>query len=351
MSVKDCDSHKLHYHPKYIVDWMNNKPTPIHAEIGITNRCNHSCTFCVLDWTTHGAHDINTDIYMSTLKEMADMGVKSIYYAGEGEPTLHKDLPTFINYGKSLGMGQALSTNGSVLNKTMSEKIIKDLSWIRFSVDAGTPKTHASIHGVSEKNYDIVLKNIQECVNIKQKHNYNIDIGVQLILLPENIKEVESLAMWCKDNGVDNFQVKPAHSHPKSSFHTGMYKFIQKELKERLEKLEDNNFSIVVRVKSAERLTQEKKYKECHGFDFYVIIDAMGNIVPCSIFYKQPEYIYGNLNDNTFKEIWTSQKRKDIINNITKLNFCSCKEYRCRLDVLNRYLDRIKHPEFNDEFI
>jgi len=351
MSVKDCDSHKLQYHPRAVSNWLNGELTPLHAEIGVTNKCNHNCEFCVLDWTTHGIKTIDKDIFMNCLKEMSEMGVKSVYYAGEGEPTLHKDLAEFIMYGKSLGMGQSLSTNGSIISGKMAEDIIRNLSWIRFSVDAGTAKTHAKIHGVSEKNYQVVLNNIKECADIKNKYGCTIDIGVQMILLPDNINEAEMLARWCKANGVDNFQLKPAHNHPKSSFNTGMYKFTQDALKENLEKLQDDNFTVVVRVKSAERLTQEKKYKSCHGFDFYVIIDANGDILPCSIFYNNEHYIYGNLYNNTFKEIWSSQTRKDIIKKIDSLNFLTCKEYRCRLDVLNRYLDRVKYPEANDEFI
>jgi len=350
MSVKDSDSHKLMYHPQCLIKWMNGEYVPFHAEVGITNKCNHKCKFCILDWSTHGKNEIDKDVFMNTLKEMAEMGVKSVYYAGEGEPTLHKNLVEFIKYGKQLGMGQAISTNGSLFNKKMATEILGDLSWLRFSIDAGTAETHALIHGISPKNYDIILQNIKDCVEIKKANNFKVDIGVQLILMNENINEAEMLALWCKNAGVDNFQLKPAHNHPKSSYSTGIYKFAHQTLKENLEKLEDDKFTVVVRVKSAERLTQEKNYTGCHGFDFYVIIDAKGDIIPCSIFYNS-KYVYGNLYNNTFKEIWTSQKRKDIIAQINKLKFKTCKNYCCRLDVINRYLDRLKHPENNDEFI
>jgi len=155
MSVKDSDSHKLMYHPIHLTKWLNNELTPMYAEIGITNKCNHRCKFCTLDWITNGVDSIDKNIMMTCIKDMAEMGVKVTYYAGEGEPTLHKDLSNFISYGKSLGMSQAISTNGSLFNKDMANKILKHLSWIRFSIDAGTPETHAIIHGVSSKSYKI----------------------------------------------------------------------------------------------------------------------------------------------------------------------------------------------------
>lgn len=351
MSVKDCDSHKLMYHPKPISNWINGQPTPLHAEIGITNKCNHKCKFCILDWVTRGVDIIDKTVLFKALENMAKAGVKSIYYAGDGEPTLHKNLADFIKYGKELGMSQALSTNGTLLTQELANQIIPNLAWIRFSIDAGTAETYSKIHGIPAKQYDKVLENIKYCTYLKKINNVKIDIGVQIIAMEENINEIELLAKWCKDNNVDNIQIKPAHNHPKSSYNTGVYSFIQESLKEKLEKLEDDKFTVVVRLKSAERLSQPKTYKACHGFDFYVIIDARGNIIPCSIFYNNENFIYGNLYKNSFSEIWNSEKRKQIIEKITKLKFKTCKDYRCRLDILNRYLDRVLYPERNDEFI
>jgi radical SAM protein with 4Fe4S-binding SPASM domain len=100
-----------------------------------------------------------------------------------------------------------------------------------------------------------------------------------------------------------------------------------------------------------ERLQAERTYKTCHGFDFYVLINANGDVVPCNVFYHKPEFIYGNLYNESFHDIWKSERRKDIIGDIASSKHKHCGDYRCRLDVMNRYLQRVKHPERNDEFI
>ena len=352
MSIKDCDSHKLSYHPCEVAAWKASSfSPPLHAEIGITNRCNHKCKFCTLDWITHGVDSIDKDVMMATLKEMSEMGVKSIYYAGEGEPTLHKNLSDFVEYGKKLGISQAISTNGSKFDRELAEKLVPHLSWIRFSVDAATPQIYSEIHGVKGEEINNVLKNIADCVEVKKQTGSSIEIGIQFILMPENICDVEQLATMVKEIGVDNFQVKPAHSHPKSSYAPSIYKFSQESIKKNLEAMEDDKFSVVVRVKSMERIIQPRNYKECHGFHFYAIIDAKGDVVPCNVFYSNPEFIYGNLYDASFKQIWFGDRRKGIIDKITSKCFEMCGDYRCRLDVINRYLERVKNPEKNDEFI
>jgi radical SAM protein with 4Fe4S-binding SPASM domain len=340
------------YHPIALAKWLKGKSiAPIHAEIGITNRCNHQCKFCTLDWINHGTDSLDKKVIIDCLSEMRDMGLKSIYYAGEGEPTLHPNIVELIENSKQMNISQSMSTNGSLFNKEMAEKTLKNLSWIRFSVDAGDSVTYSHIHGVSENEFAKVINNIKDAVLVKKENKLGVNIGVQFVLMPENISGAETLATIAKDIGVDNFQVKPSHSHPKSSYIPNIYKFSHQTIRDNLEQLEDENFVVVVRTQSMERLLQERNYSECHGFHFYAIIDAKGNVVPCNIFYGNSDYIYGNIYDLSFRDIWQGQKRKDIIKKISMSGFSHCGHYRCRLDVMNRYLERVKNPEINDEFI
>jgi len=351
MSIRDVDSHKLMYHPNRVSEWLNEgKCAPLHVEIGLTNACNHKCKFCTLDWITHGKDFIDKDIMIEAIDDMYVLGVKSIYFAGEGEPLLHKDAPIFIKLASKKGLKVSLSTNGDKLTKDLSKNILPYLSWIRFSLDAVEQDTHTQLHGISGR-LERILKNIKDAVELKKELNLDIDIGVQFILMPENINEIINGAKLMKKIGVDNFQVKPCHDHPESSHSPVIFKYSHDYLEKKLMSLETNKFQVIVRTKSMERLQQPRNYKECFGFQFYSLIDAKGNVVPCNVFYKRPEYIFGNLYDLSFKTIWNSDYRQEVIKKISETNHKMCGEYRCRFDVINRYLHRIKYPERNDEFI
>jgi GTP 3',8-cyclase len=89
---------------------------------------------------------------------------------------------------------------------------------------------------------------------------------------------------------------------------------------------------------------------ECHGLPFFTLIDAKGNVLPCGLFYDQNEFTYGNLHENSFSEIWKGNKRKEVIKRIKEKGIETCRK-GCRLDVINRYLDRLKFPELHDNFI
>ena len=352
MSVKDADSHKLAYHPQRVSDWLRYKKCmPLHAEIGLTNKCNHHCIFCTLDWITHGKDILDMQVLNSALFNMAENGVKSVYYAGEGEPTLHPSFVRIINVTKSYGMGVSVATNGFKFNVEMANKTLPDIAWIRFSLDSIDEETYRHIHGVGEGILHKVLMNIENCVSLKRTYDYDVDIGVQALLMDETALYLKDFVIKMKEIGVDNVQIKPCHNHPKSNQGAQISKTIYDRLKRDLLKMETEDFKVVFRTRSMERLLEDRTYKECHGFDFYVLINAKGDIVPCNIFYDKKEFTYGNIYDNSFYDIWTGSRRKEIIDKITKSRHSMCGDYRCRLDVMNRHLERVKHPERNDEFI
>lgn len=58
----------------------------------------------------------------------------------------------------------------------------------------------------------------------------------------------------------------------------------------------------------------EKKqpYSTCHSTPFFWgYIAADGKIFGCSAYLGQDKFCYGNIYDNTFEEIWESNKRKE----------------------------------------
>ena len=114
------DSHKLIYHPDVVARWLRGENIyPIELEIGLTNACNHRCIFCAVDYTGYQPDRIDSQILIGNLETLAKKGVKSVIYAGEGEPLLHKEAPDIINKTKSFGIDAALSTNGVLDRKSV----------------------------------------------------------------------------------------------------------------------------------------------------------------------------------------------------------------------------------------
>jgi radical SAM protein with 4Fe4S-binding SPASM domain len=250
-----------------------------------------------------------------------------------------------------MGMKVAVATNGQRFMPDTAWRTLKHISWIRFSLDTIDTDLYKQIHGVSAEALNMVLRNIAYAVSVKRTENLSVDIGVQVVLTEETALTLNDTVAYLKAIGVDNVQIKPCHTHPSSSHQTGMDTSMYDHVRIEMQDYEEADFKVLVRTKSMNRLEMDRTYSRCHGFDFYVLINARGEVVPCNVFYDKPEFVYGNINEQGIGTIWRSDRRKHIIESVENSCFSHCGTYRCRLDVMNRYLHRIKNPERNDVFI
>lgn len=347
----EVDSHKLMFHPERVAQWRETGDCfPVYVEIGPTNRCNCRCVFCALDWVKRGGRDVDAKVMNRALGEMASLGVKSVMFAGEGEPLLHPDIADFVTTAKSAGLDVSLTTNGITFDNKKAAEIMPRLSWVRFSVDAGTAGTYARVHGSSEKTFERVLRNIENAAKIKKTENLDTTVGVQMLMIPETVSEAELLGERAREAGADNVQIKPYSQHPRSVNRFTLNERDLEGLEEKLSALENDTFRVFYRKRSLERKSAGREYEECLGLSFFALVTSEADVIPCNLYYDDKEFVYGNLQKNSFEEIWKSKKRLDVIEKMRQTGTGECREI-CRLDPSNRYLWRLKNPHPHDNFI
>lgn len=296
---------------------------------------------------------LSTALLKDRLKEMASCGLKSIMYAGEGEPLLHKDIIEIINHTKKEGIDVAVTTNGVLLNDYFVENSLASISWIKISINGATKETYSKIHRTNPNDFDIVMKNISYAVNVRQRNGYKCTLGMQLLLLPENLHEVEILAQKAKEMGLDYLVIKPYSQHLFSK--TILYREIRYNkflnLADKLEKYNDKHFSVIFRVNTMKKWDEKKRnYEKCLALPFWSYIDASGNIWGCSAYLGDERFLYGNIYKNTFKEIWKGKRRKQSLEKVESINTTECR-VNCRMDNINKYLWELTHSSEHVNFI
>ncbi len=345
------DTHKLMYHPERVVEWLEHGDCyPIYIEISPSGMCNHRCIFCALEYTEYKNPFLDTNLLVRRLEEMSELGVKAVMFAGEGEPLLHSAITTIIAAARSAGLDVSVTTNGVLIpNKWYA--LLDNCTWIRLSIDAGTRETYSNIHMTPASDFDRVIYNLTRLVEVRALEGYKCTIGAQLLLLRKNVAEVFTLGDKLREIGIDYLSIKPYSQHPLSSnkVEASSNKFAFKVQREALQGLETEKFKVIYREQAMKRVGTSRSYEQCLGLPFFCYISSLGEVYPCSTFLGKPEYIYGNIYNNTFKEIWSSDKRRQVIELINK-DMLGCRE-NCRLDPINQYLRELKHPDSHVNFI
>jgi radical SAM protein with 4Fe4S-binding SPASM domain len=349
------DSHKLHLHPRRVADWeAGTNVYPIYMEVSPAGACNHRCTFCGVDFMGYQSRKLATPMLEKLLPEMGRLGLKSIMYAGEGEPFLHPDMVQITEMTKAAGIDASFTTNATLLKPEKAERILPVTSWIKVSINAGTAATYAAVHKTRERDFDIVVENMRQAAEIRAKQGSKCTLGMQVVLLPENRGEVETLAKLARDIGMDYLVVKPYSQHTQSL--TQLYKAVRYDeeaaLAERLKAYDTDTFKVIVRLETMRKWDKnERPYKVCQALPFWSYIDAGGNVWGCSVYMRDERFLYGNVNDASFQAIWEGERRRkslDFTHN--ELDISGCRQ-NCRMDEVNRYLWELKHPTEHVNFI
>ena len=345
------DSSKIMFHPKLVSEWLEadtwekaKKIYPPYWEITTSAACNHRCTFCSVDAIGYPAILMDEGILFERLGEAKKLGVKSVMYAGTGEPLAHKRINQIVSSAAFWELDQAFTTNGVLLDKLKHPEMC---SWIKVSLNAGTKESYAKIHQTDEKDWDKVWDNIRSLVGRKG----NCAVGVQCVVLPENYVEMATLAVMARDSGVDYLVLKP---YSQGTFSIVQRQIDYKEMEDELQackQFSTPSFQVIYRENAVKQESEEHHYHVCNATPFtWTYTLATGEMFACSAHLLDKRFSIGNINTQTFQEIWEGDERKRVWEMMKTFDIGQCRK-NCRQNQVNIYLDQLKNGIPHQNFI
>ncbi len=349
------ESHKLVYHPERVAqlldagdDWtLAKKVYPIYVEISPIGACNHRCSFCAVDYVGYNPVRFDLQVIKQRVPELSSLGIKSIMYAGEGEPLLHKQIAEMAEVTKNSGIDVAFTTNATVLPKDFLDRALPHTSWLKASINAGSADTYSQIHKTDKHDFEKVIKHLQKMVDYRSRNNLDVVLGAQSLLLPENSDEMKELVKICRDIiGLDYLVIKPYSQHLFSD--TSQYSAINYEEylcnKDDLNSMSTDHFQVIFRDQTMKKYVDgnRQRYTTCYATpNLWAYIMADGSVYSCSAYLLDERFNLGNINNTTFQDIWEGSKRMNNFNFVkNKLDIKSCR-VNCRMDSVNRYMNSI----------
>lgn len=354
------DTHKLYWHLDRVNDWMKGKRiAPIHIDVGLSKGCNIRCHYCF------GA--LQGNLYkkgskkyfprkslLKYVKDAGEVGIKSMGFIGEAEPTLNPSLYEAVIEGSKAGVDISLATNGVLFdNGNKGEETLEYLKWIRFNISAASAESYSKLHG--NKNFKKVIKNIQFCVDVKKRKNLEATIGLQMVLTPLDVNEAIPLARLGKKLGVDYLVIKQCSDTVTNDL--GIYDRLElyKNYTNILKKAEKESTKDYHVITKWHKIMQEGKreYKQCFGPPFLLYSSGDGKLFPCGMFFTKKywnKFLMGDLTKSSLKDILTSDRYFEVIERIKNMGISKCYS-GCRTDAINDFLWKLKHPPKHINFI
>ena len=157
---------------KEVKAWENGeKIAPVCVDMALTRACGAMCSFCYNGSGTQERASIKTKDALNLLDDFSEIGVKAVSLISDGESTLSKAYVPFIQHASKIGIDVGNATNGWEFEKEKVDQVLPHLTWVRFTVAAGTPEGCSKIMFKSEKEtsvFERAMKNIKYALDLKK---------------------------------------------------------------------------------------------------------------------------------------------------------------------------------------
>jgi radical SAM protein with 4Fe4S-binding SPASM domain len=290
---------------------------PISISVEPTTSCNLRCPECPsgLRSFTRPTGMLQESLFRKAIGELADTLTYLTFYF-QGEPYLHPEFLSMVDFASSKGIYTATSTNGHFLREEAArDTVASGLDRLIVSIDGTTQETYEAyrVGGKLEK----VIEGTLNVVRMKKAlKSLTPHIVFQFLVVKPNEHQIKDVYKLAKEIGVNQVALKTAQIY---DFENGSDLIPDNPRYSRYKKTTEGKF--VVKNELLDHCW--KMWNSC-------VITWDGKVVPCC-FDKDAHFVLGDLNQNSFVEIWQGEKyqnfRKSLLKSRSEIEMCrNCTE-------------------------
>jgi len=318
--------------------------------LNLTYACNLNCKMCG-QYGTKGNYSRNKKLgeldFSLVEKLVLELNYKPLIYLWGGEPFLHSRILDIISLLKQKNLPIHINTNGTLLGEYSQELVRLKPDMITVSID-GPKEVHDKIRG--KKVFDDVVKGVKKINSLKKRSDAPL-LKCFCTITPDNLQAIEKMPSIVKNFSM--FYISFIHPMFTTSLLGKKYQNILKEkfnvegtswkgfcnsiekkidpwdLSEKIKKIKREK---VMFLRFSPDLSNEEikiyyqnpgKFikKSCSQAWSRADVMPNGDLVACSDF---PDYVCGNIKNDSFKDIWYGEKYRKFRDFILKEDFPIC---------------------------
>ena len=263
---------------------------------------------------------------LDLVDDFAKVGVRGVSLISDGESTLSKAYAPFIQHASESGIDVGNATNGWEWEPEKIEEVLPHLTWVRFTVAAGTPEEYSRIMFKGPEHtevFDRAMSNIRYAVELKKRKNLKVTLGIQMVLMPEFRGEILPFSQLAVDLGVDYGVIKHCSDDEYGSLGVDYDRYEEMyPLLEEAEALSNDQTKIIVKWDKI-RDKGRPSYNRFYGPQFLLQISGSGLVAPSGMFFnaRYSKLHMGNFVDERFRDIFNSDRYSRIMNYLASPNF------------------------------
>jgi radical SAM protein with 4Fe4S-binding SPASM domain len=306
----------------YRLSRLLNKPIqwgyPISVSFEPTTSCNLRCPECPsgLRAFTRPTGMLKKDFFRRTIDDIYKELVYLVFYF-QGEPYLNTEFLDMVKYATDKGIYTATSTNAHYLTDANAKKTVESgLDRLIISIDGTTQDVYKQyrVGGNLEK----VMQGARNIVKWKKELNSKKPfVFFQFLVVKHNEHQIDEIKQLAKEIGVDQVRFKTAQVYDYENDPNNLIPSIEK-------------YSRYRKGKDGKMKSKSALGNHCWKLWQGNVISWDGLVVPCC-FDKDAAHRLGNLQVQTFKEVWNNdnykQFRKEIMTSRKNIDICAnCSE-------------------------
>jgi MoaA/NifB/PqqE/SkfB family radical SAM enzyme len=263
---------------------------PLRVCVEPTNACNALCSFCANKDCKRERKIMNFEQYKKTLAQIMEVGSRELKFTPIiGDPFVDPGFLEKVKYAKSLNYFKVIYTFSNMIgaNYEKADEIVNSgLTQLMISTCLQGREDYKRIYGVDR--FDQAMKNILTLLEANQKLGNPLDVSI-----------------WLRhDKGFDL---------AKSPYYQKMLRYTSK-----INVLNDDydNWSGMVTQEDLPKGQKFKKKKDntwpCAQFYNGLVVGPSGEVGMCWARDTNFDLKVGNINENSFREIWQGEKVKGL---------------------------------------